>query len=57
MKIGYERVKQKAPDIRQEHRIGVTQGTRSGSSRVACENWEQLKNLWGVSAAAVCLIN
>ena len=42
MKIGYERVKQKARDIRQEYRIAVTQGTRSGSSRVLCENWEQL---------------
>ena len=44
MKIGYERVKQKARDIRQEYSIAVTQGTRSGSSRVVCENWEQLKD-------------
>ena len=55
MKIGYERVKQKARNIRQEYRIAVTQGTRSGSSRVVCENWEQLKILWGGCAAAVCL--
>ena len=55
--IGDERVKQKASDIQQEYRIAVTQGTISGSSRVVCENWEQLKNLWGRSAAAVCLTN
>ena len=39
MKIGYERVKQKARDIRQEYRIAVKQGTRSRSSRVVHENW------------------
>ena len=55
MKIGYERVKLKARNIRHEYRIAVTQGTRSGSSRVVCENWEQLKILWGGCAAAVCL--
>ena len=57
MKIGCERIKQKARDIRQENTIAVTQGTGSGRSRVACENWEQLKILWGGSAAAVCLTN
>ena len=57
MKTGYERVKQKARDIRQEYRIALTQGIRSGSSRVACENWKQLKILWGGSAVAVCLKN
>ena len=46
MKIGYERVKQKARDIRQECRIAVTQDTRSGSSRVVCENWEDLLQLY-----------
>ena len=56
MKIGYERVKQKA-NIRQEYRIAVTQGTKPGSSRVVCENWEQLKILWAGSAAAIWLTN
>ena len=42
MKIEYEIGKQKARDILQEYRIGVIQGTRSGSSRVVCENWEQI---------------
>ena len=32
MKIGYQRLKQRARDIKQEYRIAVTQGTRSGSS-------------------------
>ena len=57
MKIGYERVKQKARDIGQEYRTAVTQGTRSGSSRDVCEKWEQLKILWGGSAAAAWLTN
>ena len=57
MKIGYERVKQKPRDIRQEYKIVRTQGTGSGGSRVVCENWEQLKILWGESAAAVYLTN
>ena len=57
MKTGYERVKQKARDIRQEYRTALTQGTRSGSSRVVCENWKQLKILWGRSAVAVSLKN
>ena len=38
----YKRVKQSAQDIQQEYRIAVTQGSRSGSSQVVCENWEQL---------------
>ena len=57
MKIRYERVEQKPHDIRQEYEIVVTQGTESGGSRVACENWEQLKILWGGCAAAVYLTN
>ena len=57
MKIGYERVKQKARDIRQECRIAVTQGAASRSSRVVCENWEQLKIFGGGSAVGVYLTN
>ena len=57
MKTGSKRVKQKAYNIQQEYRIPVTQGTRSGSSGVVCENWEQLNILWGGSAAAVCFTN
>ena len=56
-KIGYERVKQKARNIRQEYRIAVTQGTRSESSQVVCDNWERLKFLWERSAAALWLTN
>ena len=39
LKIGYERVKRKAHDIRQEYRIVVTQGSRSGSSLKVCKYW------------------
>ena len=39
MKTGHDRVKRKARDIRQEYRIAVTQGTRSGSSRAVCKHW------------------
>ena len=46
-KIGYERIKQKVKDVRQDYRKAVTEGRRSGSGKLVCENWDQLKTLWG----------
>ena len=56
-KIGYDRVKQKIKDIRQDYRKAVTEGQRSGSGRLVCENWDTLKNLWGGSPATVAITN
>ena len=56
-KIGYDRVKQKIKDIRQDYRKAVMEGRRSGSGRLVCENWDTLKNLWGGSPATVAITN
>lgn len=59
MKLGYERIKEKIKDIRQEYRKAVSPsgGRRSGSGRLICENWDILKTLWGGSPAVVHLDN
>ena len=56
-KIRYDRVKQKIKDIRQDYRKAVTEGRRSGSGRLVCENWDTLKNLWGGPPATVAITN
>ena len=57
IKIGYERVKQKAKDIRQLYRKAVTEGRRSGSGKVVCDNWDLLKNIWAGSPATSYISN
>ena len=47
IRIGYERVKQKVKDIRQEYRKAVTEGRRSGSGKLVADNWDLLKKIWG----------
>ena len=46
IRIGYERVKQKVKDIRQEYRKAVTEGRRSGSGKLVADNWDLLKKIW-----------
>jgi len=57
IKLGYDRVKQKIRDIRQDYRKAVTEGRRSGSGRIVCDNWDRLKNLWGGSPSTTALLN
>ena len=45
IRIGYERVKQKVKDIRQEYRKAVTEGRRSGSGKLVADNWDLLKKI------------
>jgi len=33
----------------------VTEGQRSGSGKVVCDNWEELKVIWGGSPATVTI--
>ena len=47
IRIGYEGVKQKVKDIRQEYRKAVTEGRRAGSGKLVADNWDLLKNIWG----------
>ena len=48
IRTGYERVKQKVKDIRQEYRKAVTERRRSGSRKLVADNWDLLKKIWGV---------
>ena len=57
IKAGYDRIKNMAKKIRQNYRKAVTEGKRSGSGKVVCDNWEQLKSIWGGSPATVTLKN
>ena len=45
IKTGYERIKQKVKDMRQDHSKAVTEGRRSGRGKLVCDNWDILKNL------------
>lgn len=49
MKTEYERIKEKIKDIRQGYRKAVTEGRRSGSGKLVCDNWDTLKALRGGS--------
>ena len=56
-KVGYDRIKQKVKDIRQDYCKAITEGRRSGSGHLVCENWDTLKTLWGGSPATVAITN
>jgi hypothetical protein len=57
IKTSYDRVKTKAKEIRQNYRKAVTEGRRSGSGKVVCDNWDKLKNIWEGSPATVSIQN
>jgi len=43
IKIGYDRIREKVKDIRQNYRKAVTKGRRSGSGKLVFEHYDQLK--------------
>ena len=57
IKIGYQRIKQKIKDLRQDYRNAVTVGRRSGSGKLVEDNWDILKNIWGGSPPVINLLN
>ena len=57
IKLGYDRVRNKAKEIRQNYRKAITEGQRSGSGKVICDNWEELKIIWGGSPATAMINN
>ena len=57
IKTGYDRIKQKIKDVRQDYRKAVTLGRRSGSGKLVCDNWDQLKIIWGGSPATISIAN
>ena len=56
-KMGYQRIKAKVEEVRQQYRKAVTEGRRSGSGRIVCDNWELLKSIWGGSLATTTISN
>lgn len=57
IKKGYERIKAKVKEVRQDYRKALTEGRRSGSGKVVCDNWELLKGIWGGSPATTSITN
>ena len=57
IKTGYDQIKTKCKEIRQNYRKAVTEGSRSGSGKIVCDNWESLKSIWGGSPATKAITN
>ena len=57
IKNGYQKIKQKIKDLRQDYKNAVTVGRRSGSGKLVEDNWDILKNIWGGSPAVINLRN
>ena len=55
VKTGYERIKTKVKEVRQDYRKAVNEGRRSG--KLVCDNWHLLKNIWGGSPATTAISN
>ena len=51
----YERIIEKVKAIRQDH--AVTEGFRSSSGKLVCDNWDTLEAPWGGSPAVTKLTN
>ena len=51
IKKGYDRVKEKIKNIRQDYRTAVNKGSRSGSGKIVKENFDLLNEIWGGSPA------
>lgn len=57
IKKGYDRVREKIKAVRQDYRIAVNNGTRSGSGRIIRDNWDDLTQIWAVSPAMRAIKN
>ena len=47
IKVGYNRIKYRVKQLRQNFKKAVVDGTRSGSGRLIIENWDHLVSIWG----------
>ena len=54
---GYERIKTKSKEIRQNYQKAASEGRRSGNGKIVCDNWEELKAVYGGSPATTCIEN
>ena len=55
IKKGYDRVKEKIRNVRQDFRAAVNKGTRSRSGQIVQENYDLLTEIWGGSPATTSL--
>ena len=46
---GYNRIKEKVKNIRQDYSKAVVSGTRSGSGKIVIEHYDDLATIWGGS--------
>ena len=57
VRTGYDRVKSKCKEIRQDYRAALATGKRSGSSQFVYDNWEKLQLIWGGCPASTAIEN
>ena len=57
VKAKEKEIKEKVKAIQQDYRKAVTEGRRSSSGKLVCDNWEKLKALSGGSPAVTTLTN
>ena len=55
VKLGYQRIKEKVKNVRQDYRSAVNKGTRSGSGKVVQDNYDLLSDIWGGSPSTMSL--
>ena len=55
IKLGYQRIKEKVKNVRQDYRSAVNKGIRSGSGRVVQDNYDLLSDIWGGSPSTTSL--
>lgn len=55
IKLGYQRIKEKVKNVRQDYRSAVKKGTRSGSGKVVQDNYDLLSDIWGGSPSTTSM--
>ena len=56
-KDGYARIKAKVKELRSGYKVAIDKGTRSGSGRLICDNFDKLQKIWGGSPSVSSLPN
>ena len=57
IKKGYDRIREKIKVLRQDYRVAVNNGTKSGSGKIIRENWDDLTKIWAGSPATKAIKN
>ena len=56
-KDGYTRIKAKVKELRSGYKVAIDKGTRSGSGRLICNNFDKLQEIWGRNPCVSSLPN